>query len=302
LLHEFFDHLGVRYDTTKVGNDPIGIELTIRGLPGLQVLTGRLQGARFRRTRQNNDCTEDVGLIINPRSAHLIKQCGREILLGDGEATLISLTDTLETVHSAPGELLVLRFPKAQLASRLAGIQDCFMRRITHDTPALRLLMSYVRVTRESDLDAESSLQNLLVSHLHDLASIAIGATRDAAELAQGRGLRAARLHAIKRDIAKNLNQPELTVASLSMRHGCTPRCIQRLFEFEGTSFTDYVLEQRLASVLRMLSDPCRATDKISTVALDAGFGDLSYFNRAFRRRYGETPSGVRSRSAKRRD
>jgi len=27
---------------------------------------------------------------------------------------------------------------------------------------------------------------------------------------------------------------------------------------------------------------------------LDAGFGDLSYFNRSFRRRYGDTPSGVR--------
>jgi len=33
---------------------------------------------------------------------------------------------------------------------------------------------------------------------------------------------------------------------------------------------------------------------KISTIALDAGFGDLSYFNRAFRRRYGMRPSGLR--------
>src|SRR6266581_2461621 len=32
-----------------------------------------------------------------------------------------------------------------------------------------------------------------------DLIAVAIGATRDAAEVAQGRGLRAARLHAIKK-------------------------------------------------------------------------------------------------------
>ena len=40
--------------------------------------------------------------------------------------------------------------------------------------------------------------------------------------------------------------------------------------------------------------DPRRAGDKISTIALDAGFSDLSYFNRAFRQLYGDTPSGVR--------
>jgi transcriptional regulator GlxA family with amidase domain len=43
---------------------------------------------------------------------------------------------------------------------------------------------------------------------------------------------------------------------------------------------------QRLAFAHRLLSDPLRAGVKISTIALDAGFGDLSFFNRAFRRRY----------------
>jgi AraC-like DNA-binding protein len=32
----------------------------------------------------------------------------------------------------------------------------------------------------------------------------------------------------------------------------------------------------------------------ISAIAYDAGFGDVSYFNRTFRRRYGMTPSEVR--------
>jgi len=45
------------------------------------------------------------------------------------------------------------------------------------------------------------------------------------------------------------------------------------------------------------LSDPRLAEQTISTIAYEAGFGDLSHFNRAFRRRYGETPSDVRPRS-----
>jgi AraC-like DNA-binding protein len=40
----------------------------------------------------------------------------------------------------------------------------------------------------------------------------------------------------------------------------------------------------------------------ISTIALDCGFGDISNFNRAFRRRYGITPSELLAQSLKRRE
>ena len=46
LLREFFEHLGVRYDCEPVGKDPIEIDLTLQGIPGLQLLSGRMQGAR----------------------------------------------------------------------------------------------------------------------------------------------------------------------------------------------------------------------------------------------------------------
>ncbi len=298
LLREFFERLHVRYDHAPVGSDPIEIDLTLQGLPGLQILSGKLQGARYRRTRLSNDVTEDVGLVVNPGGAHSVIQRGREIVLDDGEATLMSLTDALETVHDPPGGLLVLRFPRPELAPRLAGAQDCVMRRIPHNTPALRLLIDYVNIARENQAHTDANTQHLVVSHLYDLAAVAIGATRDAAEMAQGRGLRAARLYAIKQDIARNLDRPDLSVAALAVRHGCTPRFIQRLFEYEGTSFTGYVLTQRLATAYRLLTDPRHADQKISAIALDAGFGDLSYFNRVFRRHYGDTPSGIRARSS----
>ena len=56
-----------------------------------------------------------------------------------------------------------------------------------------------------------------------------------------------------------------------------------------------YVLGLRLARVRGMLSDPRHAHRTISALAFDAGFGDLSTFNRAFRLRYHATPSDVRA-------
>ena len=292
LLREFFERLGVRYDVTATGREPIKIDLTLRRLPGLQLSQGTLQGARYLRTRGS---TEDVGLVVNPRGALRIAQCGREITLGEGDATLVSFSEALDTVHRAPGDMLVLRFPGPQLAPRLTDAPDCALRRIPHGTPALRMLTDYVNIIGQKQAATNGDLQQLIVSHFYDLAAVAIGATRDAAELARGRGVRAARLYAIKQDIAQNLDQPDLSVVALALRHGCTPRCIQRLFESEGTSFTDHVLAQRLAFAHRMLTDPRREGEKISTIALDAGFGDLSYFNRAFRRHYGDTPSAIRA-------
>jgi AraC-like DNA-binding protein len=44
-----------------------------------------------------------------------------------------------------------------------------------------------------------------------------------------------------------------------------------------------------------MLSDFRRAGLTIAAIAFEAGFGDVSYFTRAFRRRYGASPSSVRA-------
>jgi AraC-like DNA-binding protein len=43
-----------------------------------------------------------------------------------------------------------------------------------------------------------------------------------------------------------------------------------------------------------MLTDGRWAEINIASLAYDAGFGDLSYFNRTFKRCYGATPSEVR--------
>jgi hypothetical protein len=51
-------------------------------------------------------------------------------------------------------------------------------------------------------------------------------------------------------------------------------------------TFSSFVLGQRLSRGHRMLGDPRFPDRNISSVAFDVGFGDLSYFNRTFRRNY----------------
>lgn len=295
LLREVFEPLGVRYEAKPVAGIPIEIDLTLRGLPGLQFFTGKMEGVSYRRIRQCTDPTDDACLTFNPRGQHAIAHRGREIVLGEGEATLLSLTEVLDFTNSPPGDFLVLRFPKRELLSRLCPAQDYFMKPIPSDAPALRLLTSYVQIVQQDDTAGDHNFHQSIVSHFYDLMAVTIGATADAAEIAQHGGLRAARLHAIKRDVTRSLHQPGLSIATLAGKHGVTPRYVQRLFELEGTTFTEYVLAQRLARAHRLLTDPRRDGDKISAVAYDCGFNDVSYFNRAFRRHFAAAPSDIRA-------
>jgi AraC-like DNA-binding protein len=139
------------------------------------------------------------------------------------------------------------------------------------------------------------------VTHLYDLAALAIGATRDAAAVAGGRGVPAARLRAIKADIADNLTNRRLSIDSVATRHGVTPRYVRMLFESDATTFSEFVVVQRLNRAHRMLIDPRFSDRTVSSVAFEAGFGDLSYFNRTFRRRYGASPSDVREAGKRKR-
>jgi AraC-like DNA-binding protein len=234
-------------------------------------------------------------LVMNLGGPYLASQRGREFVLGDGEATLVSEADSFALTHQPPGGLLVLRLPRSHLAALVKRPEDKILRRIPCTTSALRLLGRYIGIAWSEPAIECDALQRAIATHAHDLIALAVGATRGAAEVAEGRGLRAARLQAIKQDIADRLGEPGLSVVALAHRHACTPRSIQRLFETEGTTFTEYVLSQRLRRARRLLTDPHRAGEKISAIALDSGFADLSYFNRAFRQLYGDTPSGVRA-------
>jgi AraC-like DNA-binding protein len=296
VYREFFGRSVCRFDMDLLDGVPFDVDLILHSLPGLQLFTGRVQGARTGRTRRLlADGTDDLTVLVNLGGPYLISQGGHEAVLGDGEATLVSEADSFSLSHHPPGGVLGLRVPRMYLAQLVHRPEDRRVLRIPRTNEALQLLTGYVKVAWHAPTSERGALQQLVVTHVHDLIALAVGATSDASELAHGRGLRAARLKAVKDYIARNLDQRDLSVGTVAARHGCTVRGVQRLFEAEGTTFTEFVLGRRLAHAYHLLSDARREHEKITTIALDCGFGDVSYFNRVFHRRYGLAPSDVRA-------
>jgi AraC-like DNA-binding protein len=175
------------------------------------------------------------------------------------------------------------------------NLEDALVRPIPVSVEAMRLLRGYLSVIENSPAIASPAAWHLVVTHIHDLIALAVGASRDAAEAARGRGLAAARLREAKSIIEKELDDANLAIGAVAGRLGVSPRCLQMLFDRDGATFSEYLLGRRLLRVHRRLSDPRFAGFTVSELAFDAGFGGLAHFNRTFRRAYGSTPSDVRA-------
>lgn len=278
--------LGVECQPLAEG--PFHAEIMHRALPGLGLVDVRSSGQRFELIAGK----DQFMLSITGGGAVVAAQRGREVRLGEGDATLMSYADSLTFLRPLPGTSRSLVVPYAKLAPLVNNIDDAVIRPISGNNEGLRLLTRYLDLLVDDTLLASPEMSALAVSHVHDLVAMAVGATR--AVYAEGRGLHAARLHAIKTDIIENIGNGNPSLDGLARRHGLHPRYIQRLFENAGTTFSEFLVSQRLARAHRMLTDPRYSDRNIGAIAFACGFNDLSYFNRCIRRRFGATPSHLR--------
>ena len=283
-------------DVRPAPDVPFLADVTLRALPGFGLTTTRSSPAQYARTRRFlADGRDFFGMHLS-FAGDRASQRGQEIACGPHLAVLMNVAEAGWIASPRAMRFWGLWFRRSDLAPLVPGLDDRVLQPISADTEPMRYLVGYVHFLEQQRALTDPAVARLAGVHLRDLFALALGASRDAAVVAEGRGLRAARLQAIKRDVADNLGHGRLAVGMMAARHRVSPRYVQRLFEREGTTFSEYVLNARLDRAFRMLADPAHARWTVSAIALEVGFGDVSYFNRRFRRRYGLRPSDVRGR------
>lgn len=298
MWREVYGRAILRLDIDPLADRPFNADIRLFALPGLNLAVGAIGGTHDQRTRALlSDGNDDLGLVLNASGLSHASQLGQEATLGEGDAVLMSCGDPGSITRPALGRYIGLRIPRATLMKFVPCLEDSFGRLLPANLSALRLLSAYLRTMMDNADFASPDLQHLAVVHIRDLVALVLGASRDAVMIAHSRGVRAARLGGLKADIKKNAGSRGLSLETLSARHRITARYIQRLFEEDGTSFTEFVLRQRLGTAHKLLTHPGFTDRTISAIAFESGFGDLSYFNRVFRRVFGATPSEIRDRA-----
>jgi AraC-like DNA-binding protein len=278
-------------------NCRVRADITKLVLPGLGIMAasfcGLRQAARPRGAVSRSE--DDFLLAVNLRGASIAHQGDWELRLQDGDAMLATRGPGGFTIERpTPSRFIGFRVPRDAVAPLVGKLDDTPIRIVPRDTDTLKLLVTYAGSIVDGQAVHTPELQRLFVNHIHDLIAVVVGATRDGRAIAEGRGLGAARLRAIIADITANLGDCDLSAAAVARRQRMTSRYVHKLFEGEGLAFSAFVLGRRLERAHRILSNPRLGHRSISSVAFEVGFGDLSYFNRTFRRCYGATPSEIR--------
>jgi len=281
-------------DIEPIGDTPFQAEVTFSQLPGISIAAGSRSPAHYRAPRDLAARGKDFIVISVLRSGHAsATQFGRELIAGVGSASVIAPHDASTSTMLTVGSFVTLLLPLPEIARRAPHYTQAFGRPIPSSNAALSLLNRYVDICTDAAL-IEPAVARSASEHMLDLAALALGVDGDDAELARMRGGTVARLTAIKSDIVQALGDSELSTEAIAFRHGISPRYVRKLFEQEGSSFSSFVLAERLAKAHRMLIDRRFGHLNIGQIAQDSGFSDISYFNRTFRRQFGGRPSDVR--------
>jgi AraC-like DNA-binding protein len=289
---EIYSRTIVKHDIEPLGDQPFHFEADLRSLPGLGLATSAFSPCRRWHAAGHID-SDDLLLGVALRGGCVLHQRGREAVMGQGEAVLASAAHPVDVIIGAPSRHIALRLPRAVLEARIADLDAWNARRIPSDVEVLPLLIGYVDAFRHTELT--NLALDVVVSHIYDLVALILGAKGDVRHLAQQKGARAARLAAILREIERRSGDAGLSAITIALLLGVTPRYVHLLLEQSGKSFSHHVLERRLEKAVELLLDPHWRHRKIADIAAEAGFTDLSYFNRAFRRHFGATPSDIRA-------
>jgi AraC-like DNA-binding protein/quercetin dioxygenase-like cupin family protein len=265
------------------------IDMKIRVISDAGLASGSMSPMRVRHVPAWAD-NDDLVLLMIESGEGALQQNGKTIELHSGDAIISSKDE--HSLMQANTDMVVhnVRLKRDRLRGMVPDLGSALERIVIPNSPNLQLLSGYARLLQTSDALASEALP-LASIHLHDLAALALGA-KD--EFAAARGRQAAWLESIRRDIVLNACNPAFSIQALAGKHGVTPRYIQKLLSSAKLSFSDYLREQRLLAAFRMLSRQQTHQQSVTRIALDCGFADVSHFSRAFRERFGKTPTEVR--------
>jgi AraC-like DNA-binding protein len=245
-----------------------------------------------RQVQETNDDRYCLARNTGNRESRVMHR-GREFVLRPGAMVLLKLDEPFFAADGANDKRFTnVHLPTATLKAMVAGVDDLTGRELAPGG-ALSLAMDYSDLLLKHP-SAVDEAGFAIAAHLMDLAALGLGARGDLAVTARRGGLRAVRLKAVLTILERRFTEADFSAQKLATAAGLSERYVNELLYDAGASFTMRLMELRLRKAADVLAHASER--RISDIAFDCGFNDLSYFNRCFRRRFGLTPSAARGR------
>lgn len=295
-LRDFLARELMGVEITPLKDEGFYVSVHALQLPDLLIANGRSDELSCVRLRDRlGDGQDDFMLDVMNVPLFLTVEGRWQVEVKAGDGLLYPLDRPWRLDHKA-SEVRCMRLPRALVAGIIPDLDSTPYRVVSREGGALDLLLDYADLV----MKRAAALPDFQAEMSHHLAELVRHAFAKSASLGESpdtrrRAVAAARLDLIKADICRRLGDPALDIAAIAQRHKVSPRAIQLLFAAEETTFTAYLRGQRLLRAYRLLDDPAQNQLSIALIAEEAGFSDLSHFNRAFRARFAAAPRDIRA-------
>ena len=248
-------------------------------------------GETFRDDELAREGAPTYALIVAGRNTVRVCHDRRDFVLPAGHATLLRNWEagTMASTRDLDYSAVVLAASGFQALGTDAGAGVAS--RFTSANELLRLIKAYVRLLAESRTAYGAQPAAAIERHLTDLVGLLVSNRKGG----PGEGsLQQVRLAAALACIERNYADPTLTAGTVAADLGISVRYLEHLLEAGGQSYSARVRELRLQRARALLEASRSGSRRIIDIAMEAGFSDLSHFNRWYRQRFGETPSMTR--------
>ncbi|WP_323032435.1 helix-turn-helix domain-containing protein [Paracoccus sp. (in: a-proteobacteria)] len=228
-------------------------------------------------------------LVCPQQNEIFVRQRKRSATVVKGECALLYTQEPfyLESRHTS--NVLAAQIPQDMIFNRISNVSDMTAINLSRETATGHALSAYLQSLpanrlRESALNLEA-LSGILL----DLVEISLREIRNANKAVEVTERRV-RGRTVRNFIMSHLNDPLLSPKRAALALGVSERSVHLAMKDIGQSFMTYVRESRLETIARKLEEPGNEEVRISDIAFDLGFNDLSSLHRSFRARYGMTP------------
>ena len=230
------------------------------------------------------DGSDDLILCLNQgRSVTSFTQSGRDAPLQSGGVLLATNTMGGRMRSQSDNPWSSLFIPRQRIGALVANVDDLLMKPLDAGVAPVRFLGRYLDLLfAPDDFQDEPALLAHIGTTITDLIALAFGAGREASALE------------IVRRIGTGFTRPSFGPAEVARAMGLSSRYVNELMQETGVSFAERVMELRLQKARGLLAAPPRTAMRVSDIAYACGFNEVPYFNRCFRRRFGESPTSSR--------
>lgn len=236
-------------------------------------------------------------LAMQRRGTGILEQHGRKLVLSEGEMLLFAPAQPYRLVFAGPFQQTVVKLAAGPMRALCPEIDVLLGSVMNCRQPQVALLAAMADCYFGTDYAAQPAraAQHAADALRLTLAGCALARPAQTAQTADASGgLSQYHLDRIRKFALAHLGDSELSITQVVDALGISAAHIHRLFAAESQSFSAWLWETRLMFCHLALRNPGMAKLSIGQIAYKFGYSHPAHFSRAYRTRFGMTPSAWR--------